>query len=68
MQEALQAFGGKMKKGKEGKEKWVFMSKPTFNSWIDGNATKMLNKDHERVIKEYIETTDEIDKDMKEEK
>ena len=69
MQEALKAFGGKKKKkkGKDGKEKWVFMSKPTFNDWIGGNATKKLNKDHHRVIKEYIEKTNEVDTDMKEE-
>ena len=69
MQEALKAFGGKKKKkkGKDGKEKCVFMSKPTFNNWIGGNATKKLNKDHHRVIKEYIEKTNEVDTDMKEE-
>ena len=60
VQEALQVFGGK-KKGK-----WVFMSKPTFNKWIDGRATRKLKGDDECIIKEYIKWTDDSKYDMEE--
>ena len=62
MQEALQVFGGKKK------DKWVFMSKPTFNKWIEGKATKKLKKADERIIKEYIKCADDSDNSMKVEK
>ena len=57
MQEALLTFGGKDKRGK-----WFFMSKPTFNKWYEGGATKPLKKEHLRIIQAYIKKTNE-DKD-----
>ena len=61
MQEELETFGGKDKD-----DNWVFMSKPTFNLWCKGKATKAVKKPYLRVIQDYIKKANEDNEEMDE--
>ena len=53
-QDALFQHGATMNiKNKKGKVV-KFMTKPTFNKWMDGRATKKLSKEHGDIIKSFI--------------
>ena len=50
------------------RRKWVFMSKPTFNTWYVGEAKKQLKEKDRRIIKGYIKMATEKMEETKEDK